>query len=107
MSIATKFAMAFVLVLGMSAVAKADDLVGSLTPKPASAGADVAAVLHVKKKGEAEEKKYNLIAGGEQAKQLADFLKSHSRVKVSGEVSGETLKVASVSAVEMKKKKDK
>jgi len=103
MSFLKKTAVAFVLALGMTSFVQADDVVGTLTPKPASAGADVAAVLHVKGK---EEKKYNLVATGDQAKQLADFLKAHTKVKVSGDVTGETLKVSSVAAApEMEKKK--
>lgn len=104
MSFVNKTAVAFVLALGISSFVKADDMVGTLTPKPASAGADVAAVLHVKGKG--EEKKYNLVASGDQAKQVADFLKAHTKVKVSGDVTGENLKVSSVAAApEMEKKK--
>ena len=90
---------------GVSFAVSAEDVVGTLTPKPEGAAADVTAVLHVKKKG--EEKKYNLVATGDTAKSIEEMVKGSKKVKVSGEISGETIKVTSVGEAPEKKKKDK
>ena len=94
-----------VLAFSFTAMVSADDFTGNLTAKPASAGKDVVAVLHVGKK--ADEKKYNLVATGDQAKQIADLIKDKTPVKVSGDVTGDTITVKSVAADETKKKKTK
>ena len=105
MTFAKKLALGLVIALGAVMGVEAGDVTGTLTPKPEGAAADVVAVLHVKVKK--EEKKYNVVASGDVAKQIEEFTKGSKRVKVSGDVDGETLKATAVAEAAAKEKKKK
>ena len=115
-----KFLLALPLVFAFVAVpvcVKADDTtptekpakgdhgyIGVLAAKPADAKDGVVAVLNSKR--HKEEKTYSLVATGDVAKQVADFLAKGTKVQVKGEVSGDTITVASINEAPAHKKKD-
>jgi hypothetical protein len=70
---------------------KGGALVGTVSEKPADAKEGVVAVLK-SKKGDA----HNLIATGEVATQIAEFIKKGTKVRVTGEVTPEGVKVTKI-----------
>ena len=78
--------------------------VGVLAAKPADAKDGVVAVLNAKH--HKEEKTYSLVATGELAKQVADYLTKGTKVLVKGDLSGDTITVTAIGDAPAKKKKD-
>lgn len=111
-----KFMVPFVLALIVCSGAQAGEketghkLVGELSAKPADAKAGVVAVLathgHKAKDGTMSEgKKYNLVADGAVAKQVAEFLAKGGKVEVSGSGTEDAYTVTAIA--EAKKKPGK
>lgn len=101
--------LAAVIASGAQAAEKGAKLTGELSDKPADAKAGVVAVLTVKarkpKDGAAAgpDKKYNLVADGDVAKQLGDL--KGKRVQVTGSGTEDEYKVTAVAEAAAKKAK--